>query len=472
MAQSENIYNLKGLSYVFRFSLAQIFKSKAHIISLVIMILLMWFIGPTQMISKIKSENYDIAEQSLDADEIQSIKGIVVFNGTAVDIDEDDIATGLCSDLSKVFIAVVNDEADFEEDLTEYENSVVLDSSLGADITAKDALITVYIGVDYTTGSYVIDGVISDDSIISDSTLESILDMIKTRFDEVRYINAGVSDDEVTLTIINNGIKNNGVYTESSYKTEMYEEYDENEVYMLSYQFVMLVLIMLTLSVQYIITSVMEEKSSRLAETILVSVRPLALIMGKIFAVMCYIFAIVVPGCIGSLIINRIIENVTGIDTESFIDFSIAFTKGVGVTLLMIVSLVLTYMIFAIFAGIMGSACAKTEDIQASVQTVSFINVVVALIAMMVPAYANNTLIKVLSIIPPFSCYIAPSSYLVGKISLGFMFISIVIQLIVVALLFMLCAKVYRVLILRDNKKAKIKDIIEIARSKGAKVNV
>ena len=51
-----------------------------------------------------------------------------------------------------------------------------------------------------------------------------------------------------------------------------------------------LVLMVSIFSVSYIVRAVVEEKSSKLVETLLVSIRPLALILGKILAVMACVF--------------------------------------------------------------------------------------------------------------------------------------------------------------------------------------
>ena len=49
--EKENIYSLKGFDKVFKFTLAQTFKNKAYIVSLVMFILVMSLMGPIQYFS-------------------------------------------------------------------------------------------------------------------------------------------------------------------------------------------------------------------------------------------------------------------------------------------------------------------------------------------------------------------------------------------------------------------------------------
>ena len=77
--------------------------------------------------------------------------------------------------------------------------------------------------------------------------------------------------------------------------------------FVLQYGYSILVLMLITISSSYIIRSVVEEKASRLVEFLMVSVKPLALILGKILAVMTYIFvmfAVTAAGLVCSYIIT------------------------------------------------------------------------------------------------------------------------------------------------------------------------
>ncbi len=476
MAKStkENIYNLKGFKSVLGFTLGQMFKSKAYLISWIFMIVFMCAIGPIQMLSSSKGMDAgsSLSSSEIKTEQLDKINGLVLFNGTPIEMSYDDVVKSLDSRLENIYLSVVDNANDFDMAVSDFENSVSLSDSFGDEVTPADTLVRVYIGIDMETNSFTINGVVSDNSLISDASLEEITNSIETCFNEARYTSTGISKED--LESVMSGFNTKDAVTDTEYHDALNDKYSEDEIYALSYQFVMIMIIVVSLSISYIITAVMEEKTSKLAETILVSVRPLALIMGKIVSVMIYVFSIVICGCLGSLVTNKICDKYLDAKgpISNIMNFSAIFNHGAIAVVVVLISLICSYLIYAIFAGILGSACAKQEDIQTSTQVVSFVNIIVGFVAMFGPTFFNGTVVRVLSFIPPFSCYLAPVTYMVGQISLLEVIVSLIIQMIVVALLFMLCAKVYRVLILRDNKKAKIKDIVEIARSKGEVSNV
>lgn len=471
-SKKENIYSLKGLKSVYKFTAGQMFKSKSYVTGFIILVLLMWFMGPLQMASA--NLNASSAQKSLydfDEKDLVAINGIIVCNGTDVEIDKESIENDLGDGFEGTYIAVTKDAITYDEELEEFTNSVNVDESLGEDVEAKDTLITVYLTIDYENASYLIDGVVSDNSVISNSALENVLNSISDSFNAKRYEQAGVSSLDIQLAM--SGVSTNSSMTSTDYNKIINNENTEEEIFTISYQTAMLMLILISLSVSYIVTVVMEEKSSKLAETILVSVRPLALITGKILAVMTYIFSIIILGTVGSLVSNIVCKEIFDFEYEiQFIDFSLIFSKGPVTVTIILISLICTYLIFAIFSGIMGSTCNKMEDMQTSIQVVSLVNVVVGMVSMFGPQFFSDKIMLVLSIIPPFSCYFAPITYMLGDLPFIAMLASILLQILVVVALAMLCAKVYRSLILSDDRRYKFMDVIKLARTKEEVTNV
>jgi len=471
-SKKENIYSLKGLKSVYKFTTGQMFKSKSYLIGLITLVLLMWFMGPLMMISgNLGATSASSAIDDYNDKDIVSINGIIVCNGTEIELSKEDVSSAIGENLANTYIAVTQDALSYEAELAEFSNSVSVDESLGENVEAKDTLITVYLTTDYENASYLVDGVVSDNSVISNATLDKVLDSISDTFNAKRYEQAGVSSLDVQYAM--SGVSTNDSMTSTEYNDMINNKNSEDEIFTISYQMSLLMLVLISLSISYIVTVVMEEKSSKLAETILVSVRPLALIAGKILAVMTYIFTIIILGTVGSLISNSVCKALLNLEYEiDFIDFSVVFSKGPIVVAVILISLICTYLIFSIFAGIMGSTCNKMEDIQSSIQVVSTVNIVVAFVAMFGPQFFDEKIMLVLSIIPPFSCYFAPITYMLGDLPLIAMIISIIIEVLVVAALAMLCAKVYRTLILSDDHRYKFMDIIKLARKKEEVTNV
>ena len=120
--------------------------------------------------------------------------------------------------------------------------------------------------------------------------------------------------------------------------------------------FSILIFLVITLSNSYVITSVTEEKQSKLAENILVSVRPMALLMGKIFGMLTYVFMILVGGLLATKASNLIMENVFNIDLSKInnggvINMSLISDSGVLTTIIVVVTIIFGVLSFSVLGG-------------------------------------------------------------------------------------------------------------------------
>ena len=73
---------------------------------------------------------------------------------------------------------------------------------------------------------------------------------------------------------------------------------------------------------------------------------------------------------------------------------------------------------------------------------------------------------SIFSLIPIFAPFIVPANLLLGEISVGYAWISIVLTMAVGVALFWFAARVYEALIFHTGKVLKLKDIIGIAKAR------
>jgi ABC-type Na+ efflux pump permease subunit len=94
----------------------------------------------------------------------------------------------------------------------------------------------------------------------------------------------------------------------------------------------------------------------------------MALLMGKICGMMSYVVLLLGAGVIGSNISNQVMKNVFNISESEFSNrgFNFSIFKDFGVTgaVALLLSIVLAFLAFGIIAGLFGSTCNKTEDMQ------------------------------------------------------------------------------------------------------------
>lgn len=125
-----------------------------------------------------------------------------------------------------------------------------------------------------------------------------------------------------------------------------------------------LMLMVSIFSVSYIVRAVVEEKSSKLVETLLVSIRPLALILGKILAVMACVFggfAALALGVLLSFAGTSLLWPQLSIAGIS--GFFSGISLGWDTVPVLVVSLALGHLTFALVAGLSGAGCSSTQEL-------------------------------------------------------------------------------------------------------------
>lgn len=439
--EKENIYSLKGFDKVFKFTLTQTFKNKAYIVSLVMMIIMMAIMGPIQYFSSRTGEKMDNAEFSISE---PAAKKITVADASGLSLTADDLNI---------------------KDIGYEEADISVENAFSADYDAAGKMnslgktdIFVLIGMGQT--GYTVSAVQADDSDIPTEELDKLSNYLNDKVTDLKIEKSGLSEDDVKL--VQNGVYTTGVMSESEYISEKANEMTNSRFSGLSSMFGILIMIVSTLSASYIIASVTEEKTSKLVESLLVSVRPMALLMGKICGMLVYIMSILVLGLASSKISNFVVGRIVGAEIQggmSQFDFSILFNFGAVGIILLFASVIIAYIAFGSFSGMMGSACTKTEDVQSATGTVMGM-VMLGYIGSTIIMIMDNQLITTLAcFIPPFSLFTNTVYYLGGKISLPMFALSFVVQIFIIIVLLVICAKTYRRLILNGSSKPKLIDI-------------
>ncbi|MBP5151676.1 MAG: ABC transporter permease [Lachnospiraceae bacterium] len=443
MDKRENIYSFKGFSKVMAFTARQTFKNKAYRLSLIIFVACMSLTGPLQYIMARNGENTAEAMLGVNYDKFAA-ENVAVVNTTDIDLKMSDI-TG-------------------EEGVSKLGNvnlSLKTEEESAKNLSSLDALVK----IDSTEAGFVVNGVVSDETEIPASEISSIVSLVRNSFENARMRTLNITDRDIA--VISSGVSTDTMSYED-FSAEENKTVSSDNYMMLAVGFSILVMIVISMSTNFIIASVTEEKQSKLVESLLVSVRPMALLMGKIAGMLSYVLSIVALGFVGSkvsdlalkLIFKDSFENrpVGGVNFDMFGMFG---TKGF---LVMVLALAIGYLSFAIIGGILGSACSKPEDTQSATGTVMMLVMVGYMGAIFsgIPDSANINLI--MSMLPPFSYFTAPIMYVTGRIELWTFLVSVLIQLGLLAALSLLCAKTYRNLILSDSSTPKLKAIFKFAK--------
>ncbi len=242
--------------------------------------------------------------------------------------------------------------------------------------------------------------------------------------------------------------------------------------YAIQYSYSILVMIVCIFSCSYIVRSIVEEKSSKLVETLMVSVKSGALILGKILAVMTFIFAMtaVIFAAFGSSYFVTGMFMDTSVIGEKLAAMGITsdmFNIGPGFVAVVIISLLLAYMTFSQLAALNGAGCSSMEDVEAGNMAAMIIILLGYMVSTMGTGFGSGPAVF-LSLCPVVSAFSAPIYFVLGDISLVILIASWLIQLAFIALINKVSGKVYDSLIMYKGNRLKMGQILGMA-GKGRK---
>ncbi len=423
---------LAGTGKVFRFSLQQYFKSKATYVMLAIMML--GAAGSVLMMSLGMSRG---EEMGADA------KTVFIRNESPYVIDP----AGM---------------PDYVEAALTQES--MEDALKRLDAGNTDSLV-IRIAMDEELGLWKATAYTGENSEVTQSEARNLAASCASLLEEARYAALGVSPIQMGVAL---APVSTSVMSEAEYR-DTEEDDDSSARQVGGSAYAILIFMLISFSTSFIVRAVVQEKSSKLVELLMVSVKPLALISGKILAAMCLVAAGMICSGLGlaiSRMVMRLLGKGSGMATAG-IGALLQGLTGLG-AVVVLVSVLLGYLSYSIIAGISG-ACCSTESESDSASGGAMLISMVGYMAGMATAWMKaGTAIRVLSVIPFVSVYIAPSRYLMGDISFGWLALGWLLQALVALLLMKLCAAVYGALMIHRGERVKPRQVLAMMKG-GAK---
>lgn len=239
---------------------------------------------------------------------------------------------------------------------------------------------------------------------------------------------------------------------------------------------------------QMIAQAIAIEKSSRVMEYLLTSVSPLSIIVGKVLAIclvsLMQFVILILAGAFGFLVsmpfgifsrIDGLIAAAANSDVgaqagEILADIQSAFAGvNIGTILILILTFVFGFLLYALIAGLAGASISKMEDLSAAIQPMSIIGVLGFYLAYIPQAGAiegeTNVLMVVARYVPISSPFCLPSAYMLGQIGLGEALLSLAFLLLCVVALCIVVAKVYEHIVLYTGDRLKLSDMFKMAKN-------
>ncbi|MBD8078979.1 ABC transporter permease [Cellulosimicrobium arenosum] len=204
------------------------------------------------------------------------------------------------------------------------------------------------------------------------------------------------------------------------------------------------------ISGQLIAQGVVEEKTSRVVELLLATVRPWHLMAGKVLGI----------GLVGLGQVALVV--VAGVGTALGLGLVDTSTIDLGAAAAWaLVWFVVGFVSYALLMAGLGALVSRQEDVGAVTTPVTFLMVVPYVIGISVAPWApDNPLVVWLSYIPMFSPLLMPVRIALGSAETWEALLALGLSLVVIPLLVWLAATIYSNAVLRTGARVKLKDAL------------
>lgn len=245
------------------------------------------------------------------------------------------------------------------------------------------------------------------------------------------------------------------------------------EGFWVQYGYSILAMILCLMSASYVIRAVVEEKDSRLVELLLVSVKPMALLAGKILAVMAFTFGWLLAMLAGLGVSCGLTAGLLGpgVLQEQLSGLLAAVPRvqgdlwqAAGVLLVLLVSLGLGYLTMSLIGGVAGACCSGMEEAGEATGPVMLLTMAGYLASCVVGAVPSGPVAVFSTLCPIVSIFCAPVQFAGGNVSIWLVLASWVIQAAVIWGLLTLASRVYAGLIVHRGSRVKLRELMSMAK--------
>jgi ABC-type Na+ efflux pump permease subunit len=219
---------------------------------------------------------------------------------------------------------------------------------------------------------------------------------------------------------------------------------------------IMILFIMITLYGHSISNNIVLEKSSKLIEMLLMSVRPYAIIFGKLLALslsailqlIVWIICLVMGTSLGIYLIKQKHPNTTLDIIEVLNKIKFVDTFNAVTLIIAVITIVLGFVLYCSLSALFGAIAGNYTELQGT-NTFFLITVITSYIATLIPLFTKDVSnINILLYIPFTAVFIVPSNILLGEITILQAVVSVVIITVVTFLSVILAGIIYNMMVL------------------------
>ena len=474
--------SIKGWKDIFAFTFIQGIKAKSIIISTAIMCVIIIAGVPIASLISSKSE---IKKTSIEEVCIADMTGIKIAKDFDIlkNVKNDDETENMYSEIKYT---------ELDSQKLNIDENTGLKDIYKFDKDSKK----VYLQITYLEDSFDIEVIYDGKGKLESEDVNNYSDFVRDNFQKILMKNMSVADKDIEIVNSVNTInycnidsvkdENNNTdvsSNESDDKLNSDKLKDDNSSsnadgkhstgkYNILYTMLMATLFILTFCGERIAMSIITEKSSKVMEYLMTSIKPMAIVVGKVLANLLIIgvqVGLIAISFITAIVVNTSItgeklpESLRNMLSRSNFDSANVLTILVSI-LMLIGGLVL----FSLIAALAGASVSKMEEMSEGVKMFTFVLVIGAYIALFVLSsnmYEKTSVVKYATMLVPLtSVFLAPGALLTGYLSAGLGVLALLIMIISNVLLVRFVADVYESMIYYNGTHLKLKDIIGISK--------
>ena len=214
-----------------------------------------------------------------------------------------------------------------------------------------------------------------------------------------------------------------------------------------------LIYMSLLLNGQLVAQGVVEEKSSRVVELLLSTIRPWQLMAGKVLGI----------GLVG--LVQMVVIGGVGITAALGLDvLSISTSAAVGTVVWLVVWYLLGFVMYSLVFAALAALVSRQEDVGGVITPALMFVIVGYVIGISVlPSDPDNTLAEVLSVIPVFAPTLMPMRLAMGGVPVWEAVVSVGLVLALIPALVWLAGRIYANAVMRSGARVKLKDALRPA---------
>jgi ABC-2 type transport system permease protein len=214
-----------------------------------------------------------------------------------------------------------------------------------------------------------------------------------------------------------------------------------------------LIYMSLLLNGQMVAQGVVEEKSSRVVELLLSTIRPWQLMAGKVLGI----------GLVG--LVQMVVVGGGGLAAALALDvLSISTSAAVGTVVWLVVWYLLGFITYSLVFAALAALVSRQEDVSGVITPALMFVIVGYVIGISVlPSEPDNALAEVLSIIPVFAPTLMPMRLAMGGVPVWEAVLSVGLVLALIPVLVWLAGRIYANAVMRSGARVKLKDALRPA---------